>query len=570
MLKRSVSIFAGILLSLFILYPTVTNGFLSDDFLDLDHRFSLRTFTQFEAGGFRPLTVAVWAFDAAVWNLSTPSGWHLTNFFIHFLNVFLVAFLLRRLGFSWEACFWGVLLFAVSWAMVPSAGRISGRTTMLATAPMLFSLIIHSMWLKKRKMGLLILSCSGLLASLLFKETMLLCAPLFGLAALDSGCYRNRKWTITLLQQTGIYLIPTLIYIVWRLAWIGSVVSYSDSFHFGFFMLKDLSTLAVMPFSPWLDSIPARLFLLASLTAFIVTTGIWRRKALIAGLLILPLITVLNLPPRADFAYAALPFAAVLISSIAERKQNSSSRIVFGLFILGCALSARDEVSRLLQAGDYTKTTINNINALDSRIEPGIPAFLSGVDWEVAGYGTLWPNMFGVAGETIGFSYDSEFHTADMFLEVAFLSFESEEEFNCVFARLGPDGFEPIRLSVSRDYFHATLPDLEIALDNQCWIEFSYELLQYSSLAVPGGGSDCKLLLSDAFNPCSLIVVEATSFNGDTAMFDLQRQESWLLGRGVLAIQSSNLIHKIFFTTDRLWLSEMLSRTAMKEEQLRK
>ncbi len=61
MSKWILSIPIGILLSLFLLYPTITNGFLSDDFLDLDHSFSLRTFTQFEAGGFRPLTVAVWA-----------------------------------------------------------------------------------------------------------------------------------------------------------------------------------------------------------------------------------------------------------------------------------------------------------------------------------------------------------------------------------------------------------------------------------------------------------------------------------------------------------------------------
>ncbi len=439
---------------------------------------------------------------------------------------------------------------------------------MLATAPMIASLILHSMWLDKKKLVLLILSCSAFLASLLFKETMLLCAPLFALAALYQGCSNDRKWAITFSKQTAIYLIPTLVYMGWRLAWIGSVVSYSDSFHFGFFTLRNLATLAVMPFSPWLNSIPARLLLSASLIAFLVTSGSWRRKTFIAGLLILPLITVLNLPPRTDFAYAALPFAAVLISSIAERKQNPSSRILLGLFILGCALSARDEVSKLLQAGTYTKTTICSINALDSRIEPGIPTFLSGVDWEVAGYGTLWPNMFGVAGETMRFSFCSEFHTADMFLEVAFLSLENEEEFNCVFARLGPDGFEPSQFSISRNYFHATLPYLEIPLNNQSWINITCEQLEYSSLAVPGGGADCKLLLSDAFNPCSIVVVEATSFNGDTAMFDLQKEESWLLGRGILAIQSNNSVHEIVFTTDRLWLSGMLARVATKEEHL--
>jgi hypothetical protein len=571
-MKQIHTLFCAILFSLLILYPTLNIGFLSDDFLDLDHRFSSETFTRTEAGGFRPLIVAVWALDSVVWGGegggTWSPGWHITNLLIHMLNIVLVSVFLSGFGLSRGARFWGVLLFAVSWAVVPGAGRVSGRTTMFAMAPMLIALSLHSVWLRRRKPMFLVLSCLSFLASLLFKETMLFCAPLFGLAALAHKPHEAGRGFGVFAVSFLAFLVPTALYAGWRVAWTGPFQSYQDASYVLMPMLRNLADLAVMPFSPWFDSIPARLLIVAFSLLVVFIPGRRSAKAFFAGLLVFPLATVLILPPRPDFAYAVLPFAAVVTSFAAERAKGLAGRLFLGLLILGCALAARDEVSRLVQAGSYTRTIIADLDELARSVEPDSVVFVSGIRYEEAGYGTLWPNAFGAAAKTSGSFRCGSFYTPDVFWEVAWPVLERDEVFDCVFARLGQDGWMIRRLSLTPESFPSVLPDVEIILRDECGFGVTHELRQYSTLLVPGAGSGCRIALADPFNPCSLLVFEASLIRGDTAVFDLSSQGAWLLGQDFLIIGSGSPVRSVFLTSEKQWLLELLALNAIKREQL--
>lgn len=563
------SILCAMLSALLILYPTTSIGFLSDDFLDLDHSFAADTFVKTEAGGFRPLIVGVWALDSHLWGggRTWPVGWHLTNLLIHCVNIVLIALLLDRLSLTREAVFWGSLFFAVSWAVVPAAGRISGRTTMLATAPLILSLILHSEWLKRRSIGYIVLSGVSFLISLLFKETMLLCAPLFGLFAIaGTSCGGRSKWRLFLVSTLA-YLIPTLLYVGWRLYWTGPFQSYQDSSHSIAVIVRNLTDLAVMPFSPWLDAIPSRLVLAASLLALFIVPSRKVTKTLLSALLILPLAAVLSLPPRPDFAYAALPFAAVLVSAVARRSGNTAGRLCLGLFILGCSLAARDEVSRLVQAGSYTREAIHHLDDLAGSVEPGAVVFVSGIRFEEAGYGTLWPNAFDAALNTIGSRNGDRIFTPSVFWEVAWPLLEQGDTISCVFARLSPAGWSTRELSLCGETFPSGMPALEVALEGSCVVETTPEMRRYSTLSVPGG-SQSTVAVSDAFDPCSLVVLNAFTMNGDTALFDLSSHEAWLLGSRTVAIRSDTPLRNVLFTTNKLWLDELMVRNALKTAEL--
>lgn len=551
-----------------VMLPSVGSGFLADDFLDLDHEFSPSTFTGFEAGGFRPLTVAAWAFDSAVWGLTRPAGWHLTNLAIHLLNILLVSILLRRLGMPDGAVFWGTLLFAVSWAVVPSAGRISGRTTMLATAPMLLALILHGAWLGRRRTWILAGACTAFLASLLFKETMLLAAPLFGLqaASAEGDARPVRRFA----ASTCAFLIPTLLYSLWRLAWIGPVLSYGESSTIGPFMLRNLAALSVMPFSPWLDSIPARVVLLGSAALLVFLRGSWWRRAWIAGLLVLPLATVTNLPPRSDFAYAALPFAAVVIALLARGSRRIRSHVLPAVIVIGCALSARDEVSRLSQAGAYTSATIRSLRDLAARA-PGEQIFLEGIEYGISGYGTLWPGAFDSALETAGSGDGSRLHDAGSFWETAWPVVSTGDCYRFTLARADGGGWRTIRSEIEAGLLYETVPDTLLALDPCSGTAVDRALGRRSTLVLAGADADARVLLSDPFDPCSLVAIPPARVIGDTLFFDLESSTAWLIHRsgdfhGILLVDAPGRSSTVLLTSSRLWTEEIARRLEMKEE----
>ena len=314
---------SGIAVSLLLLIPAIGTGFLSDDFLDFEHGFSPEAFTRFEAGGFRPLTVMLWVLDARLWGPARPQGWHVTCILLHLANVILISRLVFTHTRDFTGSLAGTMLFAVSWAVIPSAGRVSGRPGMLAMAFMLGALLLHSESIIRRSWRRRIVAAALFLCSLLSKETMLLSAPLFGLQAAVLG--DERKPIRTFLGHSALYSLPVALYLVWRLAWLGTQLGYAESTSFGLLMMRNLVTLARMPFSPWLDGLPVRIVLVGSAVMLAFIAKPWRRKLFLTGLFVLPASTVLNLPPRPDSAYALLPAA-----SEGEERRQSRPRATLG------------------------------------------------------------------------------------------------------------------------------------------------------------------------------------------------------------------------------------------------
>lgn len=128
---------------MFLLLPSLRTGFLSDDFLDLDHGFSAATFTNYEAGGFRPLLTALWAFDSHVWGAGRAWGWHLTNIVLHLSCAFLLWRIAARLLADENRAAVAAAFFLVSMTAVPSVARVSGRTTPAAMLPLLAAVLAH-------------------------------------------------------------------------------------------------------------------------------------------------------------------------------------------------------------------------------------------------------------------------------------------------------------------------------------------------------------------------------------------------------------------------------------------
>ena|GEM_PF-784967 len=553
-----------------LLLPSLHVGFLSDDYLDLHHGFGPRTFTRFEAGGFRPLTVAVWAFDSHFWGPTHPAGWHATNLALHALNVLLIYLFLRTTGFGRRPSFWGTLLAAVSWAAVPCAARVSGRTTMIALTPMLGALIMYGRCLRGGRGLLAALAGILFLASLFAKETMLLCAPLFGFLALRIRREDGRAWRL-FLHGTALFLTPTAAYATWRLAWLGPVLSYGESRTIGPFMLRNLALLARMPFSPWLDGVPARLLLLAGVLVLVAARADSRARAFMAAMIVLPLSTVLNLPPRSDFAYAALPGAALLTACMAGgMRAGWRSAVILSVIASGSFLASRDEVGRLRDAGALASEEIRRLAALDQENPGGETIFVTGLESGRAGYGTLWPGAYEEALETVGLSCD-RFHDPVSLWEMLYPEIEGGTCREVLFARMSTSS--TIRFDArSRDWTTRPRRPVLICSLGLRILALPDSLTAFNSCRIWPAGPGTAILLQDPFEPCSLVALEASGVCSDTAVFDLESRFEWLLRDGtrpLVGVAGTRDQVTVEFTSDRIWLGALGRRLVEKAGNLR-
>lgn len=190
-------------------WPGLGGSFLLDDFANLVENPSLRVGFDDDAGAWwraiwsspagglqRPLTMATFALDHALWDLD-PGAWKRTNLLIHFGNAVLGFFVLHRLfsvawpGFSTRGKLVASTMVALAWAVHPlqvsSVFYLVQRMELLAHSFVLLSLLAYlagrvriqggsrSGWLLVVLAGLLALIGAGA------KETALV-APLLALA----------------------------------------------------------------------------------------------------------------------------------------------------------------------------------------------------------------------------------------------------------------------------------------------------------------------------------------------------------------------------------------------------
>lgn len=555
-------VFTALASVLLLLVPTINSGFLSEDFLDLHHTFSPESFTRFVFTGFRPLNQAVFAMDASLWGETRPWGWHLTNILLHVL----CAFLLWRTAIavfrdkSFAAL--SVAFFLLSQAAVPSFARISGRTTPVAVAPLLGAIIAHAAFVTQRKKRYLILGMTLFLASLFAKETALACAPLFGLVSMYLVPPAKPRCFI---RHTALYLVPTFIYLAWRIYWLGLTLGYSESAGFGLFMINNLITLLKMQFSPWLDGLPVRILLVLGMVPLLATKAHWRLKLLLVGFIILPLLTVANLPPRSYYAYAALPGAALLFGAAAGSLEGRS-RFLIPVILLGCFLSSRDELARFRQADSYTRAMIDRLADLKGDYPDSSLIFVSGIRSGVAGYGTIWPGAYGEALSTIGVDGSGVFDETS-FWEETWPIIDAGGDPECLFADLSKDPTEvlPFRPSLR---FDSLGHDSMVVIDGEI-LPISEALWKMNSCLATGR---CRLFVSDPFEEDLWVEIQPASTTGDTISFDLESSPAWLLSRdtgGYLHVTGPGSTTDLRFSRERLWLTPLLERLERKAEARR-
>lgn len=541
--------------SLILYLPSLSIGFLSDDYLDLEHGFDLGTFTRFEAGGFRPLTVAVWAFDSTVYGPTGARGWHVTNLLLHLLCAASLLLLLRALGLGARGILAAAAVFLLSPAVIPSAARVSGRTTIIALLPLLLSFWLHVRWeLSKRgKWHLLVLAQALYLVSLLAKETALL-APL-SFAALSLWLTGgNRRGVRRAAAALLLYLIPVAIYAAWRVAAVGLALGYRESAELGPYMLRNLLLLARMPLSPWLDGIPARTLLLLALATAATLHRHWRSVLLVALLLFGLLVTVSNLPPRSYYAYAALPGAAVMAGLAAGRLLGWRATALLLVLLAGLFLQARDELGRMAVASDYTQRTLDRLAEVVED-HPRMLVAVSGLEEEVAGYGTVWPGAYREALITRGISgLRTPPFTPRRLWEHAHPDIGNPDTLPIlsVDLRYSPPLLDTVQVA-DRVWRQAEAPDTTVRISESGTLAVGEALWRYNSCRVAADGDDAAVLLVSQEGRIYTIGPHRTL--RDTAYYDLESSLPYLAadrpfplllpGRGSLGVR---------FSFDRLYL----------------
>jgi hypothetical protein len=274
---------------------------------------------------------------------------------------------------------------------------------------------------------------------------------------------------------------------------------------------------------------------------------------------------VCNLPPRSYYAYAALPGTALLFGMTAGSLKNRAGGVLVSVALLGCFLSARDEVSRFRQADSYTARTIRTLDSLSAFNPGGTLFFISGIEFDVAGYGTLWPGAYSEALSTIG-ADGSGLFDEEAFWEACWPVLEQGGNPACVFARLSEEGYETLSFDPGARFRAVIRPDTVMSSRNNR-IVIDGSLWRMNSCRIAGAG---RVLLQDPFAPEGWIEIRPSEMRSDTAVYDLENTVGWLLadtsGSGVILLPDGD--SEAVFSMDRLWLEPLRQRLALKTESM--
>lgn len=475
--------------------------------------------------------------------------------------------LLRLLGLRRWALLASVAFFALSFATVPSVNRVSGRTTVVALAPLLGAMSIHITWKRTGRPLLLMLSLGLVLLSLLAKETALACPILFGaltwITASEGGLELK-----TPLRDAAIYLVPVAVYVVWRLLAVGTQMGYDGSLTAGIGSIRNLATHGAIAFAPWMSGLSARMALLALLATAWLSRAEDRMS--IAGFLMMlvMLLPVSNLPPRSNYTYAALPGAAILFGSLARCCSRGSLAAIPVVLLLGSFLAARDEAGRMVDASEYTERIIDRLIELDLETRGAGPVFVSGIEYEKAGYGTLWPNAFREALATRGHDPRHTIVDAELFWEELLAARELDESTVGHFSELKGNEWHTLAFRPSDRSWGASEGVVCLPIEDGFFTATDSLWKANSCMLVTGRA--CSLAIHDPLSD-GISILSAAETGGDTLWFDLEGSRAWLLSRppfpvvvlGECADQS-----RLVFSSRRLWLPVVLELMRVKSSEL--
>jgi protein O-mannosyl-transferase len=125
-----------------VINPFVNTGLTRDNLI--------YAFSHFHLGNWYPITWFSHMLDVTLFGLN-PTGHHLTNLLLHIVNVWLILFFFRILGFKFHLCAIMATLFAVHPMHVESVAWIAERKNLLSTTFILLALISYTRYTQTGK-----------------------------------------------------------------------------------------------------------------------------------------------------------------------------------------------------------------------------------------------------------------------------------------------------------------------------------------------------------------------------------------------------------------------------------
>jgi len=208
---------AGLLLTLIVYIPSLTNGLTNwDDNLYVNssyvnnHSFAgiVKIFSVYFAGNYHPLTLLSLGIDQLIGG-NNPFMFHFTNLVLHLLNTFLVFLLVRRLTKNDLLAILTFILFGVHTLHVESVAWVSERKDVLYSFFFLISLTVYTSYASGRKGFYYGLSLLFFLLSLLAKGQAVILVVLLPFIDYVKG----RKWfSVKSLSEKVPFLLLSMIF----------------------------------------------------------------------------------------------------------------------------------------------------------------------------------------------------------------------------------------------------------------------------------------------------------------------------------------------------------------------
>jgi len=543
---------ALLLLGLILYLPTLRIGFLTDDFLDIQTDLSnaAQAFTGMSSSGYRPLMSYSWALDNAVWGVGRPWGWHLTNLMILALTLLSLAFFLRLFVTDGTALAAGLALFAFSSPVLVSVAKMDWRTSILPVIPLLWSLYYCVRYSRGGGRTHLASSVLLLLISVFLKEIALAIPPAFALLAWsESQEGQRRRKTVQVLAASGLAVV---LYLAARYMAVGLSTGYSESSAFGFFMARNILTHLGTVLSPWTEGLPARVLLPLLLLFLWLLPATTERKVFIAAFSFFSLFTVSNLPPRTDYAVAAVPAFSLAAALLIQEKGRMKGILPAVLLVIGAMfLNSLDQRKTIQDASSTVEEATGRIAAISDSLPGTGPVFIHWDAPERGGYGTFWPGEFMMPLRASGYDTERLVAGADRIWD---LLLEHEGNGHLVF--LMEEGFRDYPVSL---LMYEELPDTTVFIQG---CSTAGELIRYPSCT---GTSPVASLCLYCPSLCdTLLRMEPKDIDGQF-FFDLASQPVWLSAdEGLVMLYEGELT----FTSLNVSLDEAIRRVEMKRLHL--
>jgi hypothetical protein len=225
-------------------------------------------------------------------------------------------------------------------------------------------------------------------------------------------------------------------------------------------------------------------------------------------------------------------------------------------------LAARDEFARLDAASRAAGESLDALCEMHGSLPESTVVILSGLSFEEAGYGTIWPDAYEEALRTRGLEGGPHLFDQDQIWELAWPDISSGEELDLVFARLCGGTTRTVSLTIQPGRFPDGLPEIPVEIGCCGRIVLGPEHGMYATLSAAPATSEAILLVPDLFEPCSLVALLPFGSSGETVDFDLSSQPAWLASSGApftIRLDAVPEPRTVLLSSRELWLPALES-----------